>query len=287
MRRVLALVAGVLALSIVWWFMRTAPQPSAMDGLVASLRVNGGTETAIERGEPLVLEVFVGGRDGRTDAQIGSASSPWSRLVSLRFDDGRPFPATPTVLSPPRRVTLGRDRDGTPGVEDADATIARVEGQRHLFVSELGLSPAVTRELSVGAHRIRAVLDDGAATSMAVTIQVTEAAAANETRRLERASRYYLRAEQHAEARDAAQMLIENRPDDPGGRMLLGDAFQRMGDASRALEEYIRALRAFRAGRSFYEDHEPLLDRIRLVELELARAGKNRPLHATSLGEIP
>jgi tetratricopeptide (TPR) repeat protein len=286
MRMVLAIAVGVSILWIVWWFARTLRQPSSVESLVVSLRVNGGTETAIERGEPLLLEVFVAGRDATADAQIGSASTPWFRLVSLRFDDGRPFPATPTILSPARRVTLGRDRDKRPGVEEADATIARVEGRRHMFIVELGVSPTVTRELSVGAHGIRAVLD-GRATSMLVTIQVTEAAASNEARRLERASRYYLRTGQHAEAREAAQVLIRNRPDDPGGRILLGDALRRMGEAPRALEEYIRALRAFKAGRSFYEDHEPLLDRIRLVELELAKAGKSRPLHASSVGEIP
>jgi hypothetical protein len=244
MRRFLAIAVGVVILSIALWFARAANQPSE-DSLIVSLRVNGGTETTIERGEPLSLEVFVAGRDGTADAQIGSASTPWFRLVSLRFDEGRPFPATPILLSPARRVTLGRDRDGRPGVEDADATVARVEGRRHLFIVELGVSPTVTKDLSVGAHRIRAVLDDGGATSRLVTIQVTEAAASNEARRLERASRFYLRAGQHAEGLDAAQALIKNRPD------------------------------------------EPLLDRIRLVELELARAGKIRPLHASSLGEVP
>jgi hypothetical protein len=286
MRKFLAIAAGVVMLSIVLWFARTARHATPVEGLIVSLRVNGGTETTIERGEPLLLEVFVAGHSDTADAQIGSASTPWFRLISLRSDDGRPFPAAPTILSPARRVTLGRDRDGRPAVEESDGTVARVDGRRHMFSVELGVSPTVTRDLSVGAHRIRAVLDAGG-TSMPVTIQVIEPVASNEAKRLERASRYYLRTGQHVEARDAAQVLLKNRPDDPGGRILLGDALQRMGDGPRALEEYIKALRAFKAGRAFYEDHEPLLDRIRLLELELAKAGKSRPLHASSSSETP
>jgi hypothetical protein len=278
---VVAIVIAVIA--AVAWMSRSVPGRSA-EVLILSLRINGGMDGEIERGEPLRGDVFLTGRTSDARIDVGSTSQPWSRLVTLRDENNSEIPGAPVVLAAPRRTSVVRDERNGISLDQADGSVARIEGTRHLFIAELSWPPEVTERLAPGSHRVQAVLSMTGrfpwsarveARSTAVTLVVREPRPEGEPRRLERTSRYHLHTGQFQEAKRLAEMLIARRPDDPGGQILLGDALKGQGDPRGARAAYIKALEMIRAGRRFYEDHEALFASIREAEKALVGAKRS------------
>jgi len=257
----LLVIAGVL------WYVRGRNPDEAVEtgGVMVALRVDGGFDTTIERGEPLLLEVFLQGRTDAVSATLGSAAMPWHRLVSLQRDSDVAL-GEPVVLGLPRVLGVVLD-GGKPSLVDEDASLARIVGRQRTYTVALGVPPELTSALPVGRRTIRATI--GAVTSLPVSVMVTEPTADREVERLRRSARFSVRAGNYDTGRRVAESVLARQPDDVGAHTTIGDALNGLGRPREARAAYLKALAVIRSGRQFYEEPESLYARIREVERKL------------------
>ena len=259
---VLLVVGGVL------WTVRGRKQhkASVTEGVIVGLRVDGGSETSIERGEPLLLEVFLQGRTDTASATLGTGATPWPRLVSLRRDPDAPL-GEAVMLGPPRTMGIVLDGGKPSLLPGEDAPIATIVGRQRTYSVVLGLSPEVTSTLPTGRQTIRASV--GAVTSVPVSVIVTEPTPGRELERLRRSAKFSVRAGRYEAGQRIAEDVLAREADDVAAHTTLGDALNGLGRPREARAAYLKALEALRSSRQFYEEPESLFTRIRAVERDL------------------
>jgi len=259
-----AIVALFVLISVLWWVRgRTDDAAAPTDDVILAVRVDGGFETTIERGEPLLLEVFLQGKTDTASATLGSASTPWPRLVSLRPDQGAALNA-PAVVGAPRVMGIVLNQ-GIPSVlADEDAAIATIAGRQRTYSVALGFPPEFTSSLPAGRQTFRAAL--GEVTSSPVSVIVTEPTPDRELERLRRSASFSVRAGRFEEGKSIAETVLARQPDDVAANTAIGDAWHGLGRPLEARTAYLKALDALRSGRQFSEEPEPLFARIREVE---------------------
>jgi tetratricopeptide (TPR) repeat protein len=262
---VLLLVAGV------WWSVRGRQQERAVatDSLIVALRVDGGFETSLERGEPLLFEVFLQGRTDTASATLGSAATPWHRLVSLRRDREVAL-GEAVVLGRPRMTGIALDGGRASLLADEDAAIARIVGRHRTYSVALGFGPEVTSALPAGRQTITAAI--GAVTSVPVSVIVTEPTTERELERLRRSASFSVRAGRYEAGKTIAEAVLARQADDVAAHTAVGDALKGLGRPLEARAAYLKALESLRSSRQFYEEPESLFARIRQVERELGAA---------------
>jgi hypothetical protein len=268
---VLLLVAGIL-----WWVRgRTHDAAVPTDDVIVALRVDGRFDATIERGEPLLFEVFLMGRTATASATLGSAPTPWPRLVSLRREQGAAL-GEPLVLGAPRAIGIVLN-GGIPSVlADDDRAIARIVGRQRTYGVALGFPPELTSSLPPGRHTFRAAL--GEVTSSPVSVVVTEPAPDRELERLRRSASFFVRAGKYDEGKSIAATVLARQPADVAANIAIGDAWRGLGRPVEARAAYLKALDALRSGRQFHEEPEPLFARIREADAYILRlAGGTRP----------
>jgi hypothetical protein len=267
MRRGVSAAVVLLVVGSVLWFVRDRKQDKGLgpEGVIVGLRVDGGSETSIERGEPLLLEVFLQGRTNTASATLGSAATPWHRLVSLRRDPDAAL-GDAVMLGPPRLTGIVLD-SGKPSLADEDAAIARIVGRQRTYTVALGFPPELTSTLPAGRHTIWAAI--GAVRSLPVSVIVTEPTTGRELERLRRSARFSVRAGRYEAGKKIAESVLALQANDVGAHTTIGDALNGLGHPLEARAAYLKALEALRSSRQFYEEPESLFARIREVEREL------------------
>jgi hypothetical protein len=267
-----ALVALLVIAGVLWYVRGRSPDEAVeTGGVMVALRVDGGFDTTIERGEPLLLEVFLQGRTDAASATLGSAAMPWHRLVSLQCDSEVAL-GEPVVLGLPRVLGVVLDGEKPSLVADEDASLARIVGRQRTYTVALGIPPELTSALPAGRRTIRATV--GAVTSLPVSVTVTEPTADREVERLRRSARFSVRAGNYDTGKRVAESVLARQPDDVGAYTTIGDALNGLGRPREARAAYLKALEVIRSGRQFYEEPESLYERIREVERQLGTLPK-------------
>lgn len=268
-RAVVAAVVVLLLVGAITWFMRDRTRETAAvaEGLIVALRVDGAFETTIERGEPLLLEVFLQGRTDTASGTFGSAATPWPRLVTLRCDPDVAL-GDVSMLGAPRMTGVVL-KGGKPSLlTGEDPAIARIDGRQRTYSVLLGIPSERTSTLPTGRRTITATV--GGVASLPVSVTVTEPTAAREVERLRRSARFAVRAGKYEAGKRIAEDVLARQPDDVAGHTTIGDALSGLGRPVEARAAYLKALGAIRSGRQFYEEPASIVDRIRRVEGELA-----------------
>lgn len=263
-----ALVVVLVIAGVLWYVRGRTPDEAVDTGSVAvALRVDGAFDTSIERGEPLVLEVFLQGRTAAASATLGTAATPWHRLVALRPDADVALDEA-AVLGAPRVLGIALTGQRPTLVADEDASVARIMGRQRTYAVTLGFPPELTSALPIGRLTIRATI--GAVTSLPVSVMVTEPSADRELERLRRSARFSVRAGHYETGKQIAESVLSRQADDVGAHTTIGDALNGLGRPQEARAAYLRALEVIRSGRRFYEEPQQLFARIREVERKLA-----------------
>ena len=155
-----AVIVFLLMAGVLWWLRgrgRTHDAAVPTGSVIVALRADGGFEATIERGEPLLFEVFLMGRTATAAATLGSAAAPWHHLVVVRRDPDVAL-GKPLVLGAPRVMGVVLN-GGIPSVlASDDAAIARIAGRQRTYSVALGFPPELTASLPPGRHTFTASL---------------------------------------------------------------------------------------------------------------------------------